>query len=116
MENNQALWSMIERCPELICSSPSAVEGSSRRLSLILSRSKAWSAMIPKLISKPRNLAVAISLGFNTVLLDRLQYLSSTNRDRSMDFKEAMVTSSEDFEEMYPGFADWLKRLNNNLF
>ena len=115
MDNNHSLWSMIERCPELLCSSPSAVEGSCKRLSSILSRSKPWAPLLPKLISKPRNLAVAISLGFNTVLLDRLQYLSSTNRDRSMDFKEAMVTSPEDFDEMWPGFKDWVKRLNNNV-
>lgn len=48
LEGNLDLWSMVDRCPELLCSSPSAVEGSCARLSFVLRKSKAWSHVLPK--------------------------------------------------------------------
>ncbi|MEW5298890.1 MAG: hypothetical protein WDW36_001964 [Sanguina aurantia] len=84
-----ALLQLIEAMPQL----------------LVMRYSPAWSVQLPKLVSSPHNLAVALS--FDSSRFHRLQYLVMTGRDRGIGYKSALSMLAADFSEMYPGYELW---------
>ncbi|GAX78916.1 hypothetical protein CEUSTIGMA_g6355.t1 [Chlamydomonas eustigma] len=96
---------VVMLCPDLLCMSPGVLKATSRRLHTLLSKSKSWQQGLHRLLTHPKNLAVALS--FDTSRYDRLDYLVHTKRDGAVGYKEALTTPEDDFRDMYPGYASW---------
>ena len=80
------LREMVEHVPELLSTSPGVLPVRCQRLMKLLKSSASWRKQVGRLMSQPRNLAVAVS--FNTAHYDRLDYLVTTQRDTGISYKE----------------------------
>lgn len=100
-----ALLQLIEAMPQLLVASPGPLSTNVRFFHKVMRYSPAWSVQLPKLVSSPHNLAVALS--FDSSRFHRLQYLVMTGRDRGIGYKSALSMLAADFSEMYPGYELW---------